>query len=346
MSKKIKILSIDGGGIRGILPGIIISYIEEALQKAEGPQKRISDYFDLVAGTSTGGLLTLIYLTPDLTSMRPKFTAKQAVDLYITRGEEIFSISLWQKMKSAGGLTDEKYSASALEEALNDYLGDIRLSQLLKPCLITAYDIRNRKAKFFNSVDAVHETKDYYIKDIARATSAAPTYFEPARIKSLYGTPYPLIDGGVFANNPAMCAYAEARTMDFSKILSNPEIKAYPGIDDMMILSVGTGSQKTPYYYEEAKDWGALGWLKPIIDILMSGNSETVDYQLRKLFCAEDNPLTCNYIRLEPKIISADSAMDNGTIENIRALTNDGKQFVEENKKQLDAIVNRLLSSK
>ncbi|MDD4748051.1 MAG: patatin-like phospholipase family protein, partial [Salinivirgaceae bacterium] len=190
-----------------------------------------------------------------------------------------------QRIKSGHGITDEKYSANALEKALNDYFGDVRLSELLKPCLITAYDIRNRSAKFFNKLDTVSDVKDFYIKDIARATSAAPTYFETARINSVFGAPYTLVDGGVFANNPAMCAYAEARSINFATVTNNPEKPNCPSTDEIMILSIGTGSRETPYYYEKAKDWGVVGWIKPIIDILMSGNSETVDYQLRKIFC-------------------------------------------------------------
>jgi len=287
-TKKIRILSIDGGGIKGILPGIILEYIESRINKMEGPDKRLSDYFDLIAGTSTGGILTCIYLTPGKDG-RPKFTATEAVDLYIEKGHEIFDIGFWHKFHSLAGLADEKFPVANFEKKLRDYFGNTRLSELLKPCLVTSYEITKRAAFFFNSVNGKKgDLDDFFVRDICRATSAAPTYFETCQIKSGYGAPYSMIDGGVFANNPALCAYAEARKMEFSKILNNPGKPDKPTVKDMIIVSIGTGSTGKPYLYKDAKKWGAIGWLLPIIDILMSGNSETVSYQVKQMFLTLD----------------------------------------------------------
>ena len=97
MMSKIRILSIDGGGIRGILPGVIMKRLEEKLQKeSDDNNARIADYFDLLAGTSTGGILSLSYLIPDKNG-RPLLTAEESVNLYLDRGDEIFDVSLWQK---------------------------------------------------------------------------------------------------------------------------------------------------------------------------------------------------------------------------------------------------------
>src|SRR5690606_38988087 len=124
--------------------------------------------------------------------------------------------------------------------------------------LIPAYDIENRMGKFFTSYNADANTRNFLVKDVARATSAAPTYFETAHIRSMYGVSYALIDGGVFVNNPALCAYAEARTMKFeSKGID------YPTAKDMLLLSLGTGEVKKPYAYKDAKDWGSISWIKP-----------------------------------------------------------------------------------
>ena len=110
--KKVRILSIDGGGIRGILPGIVLDQLEKKLQKkTKNPNLRLSDMFDFMAGTSTGGILTLAYLTPNEND-RPKLTAMEVVNLYLDRGDEIFDTSLWQRLKSRKGITGEKYDAS------------------------------------------------------------------------------------------------------------------------------------------------------------------------------------------------------------------------------------------
>lgn len=348
--KKIRILSIDGGGIRGILPGVILTYIEERLMAKEGKEVRLSDYFDLVAGTSTGGILTCTYLIPQRDSNgkptgRPKLTAKQAVDIYLDRGDDIFRLSMWQKLKSKGGLADEKYDSSELEKALNDYFGETKLSELLKPCLITSYDVKSRRAHFFTQIDAKETpTHDFLVKDVARATSAAPTYFEVARVTSSYGTPFPLIDGGVFANNPSMCAYAEARGTEFSKALNNPEKTDKPHAHDMMIVSIGTGASSKPYQYNDVKDWGMIQWIQPIIDIMMSGNSETVSYQLRKIWETTDTPE--NYIRLEPSLYEANNEMDDASPKNLKALHEAGLKYVTDNEKLLNSVVDKLIANK
>ena len=255
-----RILSIDGGGIRGIIPGQVLVSLERKLQEhTKNPDAKIADFFDLIAGTSTGGILTCIYLCPDIKGnpSRPRFSAQEAVDLYLLKGGKIFDTSLWQKIRTGGGISDEKYDERELEETLKSYLDDLKLSQLLKPCLITAYDIEFRRAKFFTQHDAKQkEMHDYLVKDVARATSAAPTYFEAERLLSVTGVPYPCIDGGVFANNPSLCAYAEVR----KKFEGNPAAK------DMAILSIGTGYVKKSYEYKDAKDWGTVEWIKPLID--------------------------------------------------------------------------------
>jgi len=344
MNKKICILSIDGGGIRGIIPATIIRYIEESIQERTGEARaRISDYFDLMAGTSTGGILVCAYLVPAAGDpMRPRFTAEEALNLYKERGGDIFELSLWQKIRTAKGTLDEKYQADALEKALDEYFGETKLSQLLKPCLIPAYDIENRMGKFFTSYNADANTRNFLVKDVARATSAAPTYFETAHIRSMYGVSYALIDGGVFVNNPALCAYAEARTMKFeSKGID------YPTAKDMLLLSLGTGEVKKPYAYKDAKDWGSISWIKPLIDIMMSGNSETVDYQLKQLYdTLPPESKTCyKRIQVDLSKTHADPDMDNAGGKNIAALEEAGKRWITDHLKELDDIVDLLIAN-
>lgn len=337
--KKVRILSLDGGGIRGILPGIVLTQIEDKLQKKlKDPKVRLSDYFDFMAGTSTGGILSLAYLTPGINN-RPKLTAQKAVDLYLERGDQIFDVSLWQKIRSGGGIADEKYNAAALESALEDTFGDIYLSKLLKPCIISSYDIKNGRPYFFKQHKSKDEIFNFKVKDVARATSAAPTYFETARVKSELGTPYPLIDGGVFVNNPALVAYSEVRTMRFEGI------DHFPTAKDMMIVSIGTGSSNQKYDYKKAKDWGAIGWIKPIIEIMMTGNSQTVHHHLTQIWDTLDHDNKENYYRLEPKIVTADAQMDNASAENLIKLKEDGLNYISETKVNvlLDEIVEKLI---
>ena len=245
--KKIRILSIDGGGIRGILPGTILTYLEAAINKIDpkAPRK-IGDYFDMIAGTSTGGILTCLYLMPDANG-KAKYSATDALNLYLDHGESIFKRTLFQKVSSGGGIFHSKFPSTTLETLLEEYCGETTLADLIKPSLIPSYEMTDRKAVFFTSSDAGEDPiYNFKVKDVARATAAAPTYFEPAHITSLSGQIWSLIDGGVFANNPALCAYAEARKTPFSTVLDDPEKPNSPFAKQMLIVTIGTGSGKNP----------------------------------------------------------------------------------------------------
>lgn len=338
MTKLVRILSIDGGGIKGILPGKILVHLETKLQELSGNSgARISDYFDLIAGTSTGGILTCLLLTPsELDPARPKFTAEEAVGLYLEKGGDIFHQPFMHKVKSGIGLFDEKYPSRALEKNLSEYFLNTRLKGLLKPCIITAYDIENRKAHFFTQHDALsRDEKDFYVRDVARATSAAPTYFEACNLNSFSGVNHSLVDGGVFANNPALCAYAEARKMIFDADRKNPRAA------DMAILSLGCGDDKKAYPWSKAKDWGKIGWIKPVIDIMMSGVSETVDYQLRQIYDAVGKPE--QYLRIQPSLGEAATEMDNADQENLMELADAGDQAAQEFDRALTAFASLLI---
>lgn len=342
--KKIRILSIDGGGIRGILPGTILTYLEKKIKEKTGDKNAsIGQYFDLIAGTSTGGILALLFLCPD-SKGNYKYSAQEAVDIYLKKGHKIFDASFEKKIISLGGLLDEKYDATYFEKTLKEYFGDTELKALLKPSLITAYGMERRKTYFFTSLDAKAATKNFYIKDVARATTSAPTYFEPIQIKSLYGAKHTFIDGGVFANNPALCAYSEARTIRFSDVF-NDQKPNNPSAKDMLLISLGTGINETPYTYEDFKNANKTKWIKPLIDIMMNGNSETVDYQLKQMYDTLDKKDAADYHRIQPTLFTADAAMDNAKPENLEALRQDGLANIERYQDTLNEIVDKLIEN-
>jgi patatin-like phospholipase/acyl hydrolase len=326
MAKKKIILSIDGGGIRGIVPGQILTHIERLLKEIyDDSTYKIADHFDLIAGTSTGGILACAYLLSDYG--RPKYTAEEVVDIYFERGDDIFTIPLYHKIISAGGVLDEKYPEAGLEETLQDYFGDAKLSDLLKPSLITAYDIKRRKAHFFTQHDAEDPEHNFYVRDVARATAAAPTFFEVSKVKSDTNKYYPLVDGGLFANNPALCAYAEMRNK-----FSTKEMKVLAS--DILLLSLGTGFANISYSYDEAKDWGLAAWAKPALDMMMAGVSDTVDYQLRQIF--EAAGASKQYLRINSELPpDINPNMDCVEPENLKALKRFGDKLYQENQKEI-----------
>ena len=332
MSGKVKILSIDGGGIRGIIPAVILSYIEKGLQQRSGdPNTTLADYFDLIAGTSTGGILACYYLLPPAPGQErhSRYFASEAIDLYAHYGKEIFNRRFLRF-----GVAKEKYPATGLEKILNDCMGDVTLAQSRKNCIVTAYDVTERKAVLFTSPEARQDNhRNYMMRDVARATSAAPVYFELASVQSMGGTASYLIDGAVYAGNPAMCAVVEANKSVFDTC-------AHPFVNELYIVSIGTGKEKQKYDYHKVKDWGAVGWARPMIDILLSASAEVVDYQIKQLFSVAD----CKdcYVRLEPELGKASPAMDDASDENIRQLKHAGECFVKDHIKEINEIVNQL----
>ncbi|HEU4496582.1 MAG TPA: patatin-like phospholipase family protein [Flavobacterium sp.] len=342
---KIRILSLDGGGIRGIITCVILKYIEEQLQKMDNPSAKIGDYFDLIAGTSTGGILASILLFPD-SNKKAKFSVETALDLYSKQGETIFNVSFWQHIINPFGLFSEKIPQRFLEKQLKEVFGNLEIKDFIKPSLITSYDIFQRRAKFFTSHEAVTNLENFLVRDVCRATSAAPTYFEPAKIKSLYGQEFTLVDGGVYANNPALCAYAEARKIEFSKVLNNESKPDFPTINDMIIVSLGTGEVLKPYTFRQFENAGKVKWIQPLIDILLSSNVETTDYHIRKMYETLGARNSKNYYRLMPSLKNASSEMDDVSSKNIFELIQAGLAYVDQKRNQLNEIAKKLIKNK
>jgi len=195
--------------------------------------------------------------------------------------------------------------------------------------LITSYDISRRKGHFFGQHKAKKDPIfNFKVRDVARATAAAPTYFECAKVISEVGDVFPLIDGGVFVNNPALVAYAEGRSV-FK--VNGKEATA----KDMKILSLGTGYTRKKYHYSKAKNYGMAEWVQPVIDIMMSGASEVAHYQLNKIYGTIDNPK--QYLRIDGdlKTTDIDPDMDCATRENMAKLKAFGQQLFEENKEKI-----------
>lgn len=328
-----KILSIDGGGIRGILPGQILVSLEEKLKQKSGDNNaRLGQYFDMVAGTSTGAILGAAYVCPG-NNQRPKFSALEAVNFYLDEGDEIFDVGFWRTIGTAGGLSDEKYSAEELERVLKNAFGDIKLSELLKPTCFVSYDIRQRRPIIFTQHDAGDSSDDFLVRDLLRGSTAAPTYFESARIYSLSPErkKYVLVDGGMVANDPTLCAYSEAIKFD-----------AVNGIKDMMIVSIGTGKQLKPYSYSEVKDWGPLGWAKPSIDLALEGGPQMTEYHMNTISSTIPES---KFYRIQPNLYHARPELDDATWENLTALKEAGERNAEEYDETLDSIADYLINN-
>jgi uncharacterized protein len=304
----VRVLCIDGGGIRGLIPALVLAELEQRTGR------RTAEMFDLIAGTSTGGILACALAKPD------PLPAAELARLYVEEGPQIFRRSLLKRIFSVDGFIDERYEDDGLMEALAKYLGDARLRDCSPEVFVTAYDIKDRFAFFFRSSRArTDDTYDFSLVDAARATAAAPTYFEPVEVTDSAGArTYPLIDGGVYAVNPSMCAYAETR-----------------GEFELM-LSLGTGEHTRAYSFHEARWWGQAGWARPVIDMVFDGVADTIEFQLGTL--AADR-----YVRLQTVLTAAD-AMDDASEDNLAALAADAQRLLADHAREVDALVAQLSS--
>lgn len=333
-----RILSIDGGGIRGIIPGMVIAALEDKLKVLSGnPQTHISEYFDFFSGTSTGGILVSLLLFPsEQNPSKPKFSAKEALNIYLEHGESIFSTSKWRRLLSKFGFVSEIYNEGIIEKILKDYFEDTKLSQLIKPCLITAYNIELRKNHLFRQQKAIShgDSRDFYLRDVCRATSAAPTFFSVAEIFSIANTRHVLVDGGLFAHNPAILALIE--------VLKN--FNTF-NINDIHILSLGTGITKKAYNYEDFKKKWAISIGPALVDIMTSSSSESNDYFIRQLFKSVNHEE--NYIRIEPSNLSSISpGMDAASKPNIQKIVTLADKVISDNEAVLNKLAKELIEDR
>ena len=315
-----KVLCIDGGGIRGLIPALVLAEIEERTGRP------VADLFDYVAGTSTGGIIAC-GLTMSGDDGRPAYTARDLVGLYETEGPRIFHRDLLKRIVSVEGLVDERYEDDGLNDALRRYFGGARLRDALAPILVTAYDISGRFAFLFRSERAVVDpTYDFPLADVARATSAAPTYFEPFEVTDAAGDrTYPLIDGGIYAVNPSMCAIAE--------------LAATGRRDEIGLLaSLGTGSHTRPYEHRVARDWGQLEWARPLIDMVFDGVADTIDFEAAALLAPGA------YARLQVDLLEGADDLDDASERNLGRLRLDAERLLRERAADIDALCEALVA--
>src|SRR3954462_16126 len=315
----VRVLTIDGGGIRGIIPALVLAELEERTGR------RTAELFDLIAGTSTGGILAPALARPGDDGQTARYQARDLLGLYEAEGPEIFSRSQLKRLRSVDGWLDERYDDAGLDAALRRYLDGTRLSETLVDVLVTAYDIEDRSAFFFRSSRArAQPERDFTLVDACRATAAAPTYFEPARVTDVAGArARALVDGGVFATNPVLVAVA-ALVRDGR-------------LDDLeLVVSLGTGAHTRPLPYERVRGWGQLEWARSIVDVVFDGVADTTDFEAAQLLGPQ------RYVRLQTLLENASDDLDDASPRNMAALREEGARLLRGQAATVEALVARL----
>jgi predicted acylesterase/phospholipase RssA len=356
----LRVLAIDGGGLRGIIPARILQSLEDI------SHRQIFELFDLIVGTSTGGILAL-GLTRPTESGRP-LPAAEFQRIYTDEAQRIFpqggeplirhsgllgdrgplppNASLKQRWEHFMGYENlrktfapfggqqqgsSRYSPQGLEEVLHQYFGDTRLTEALKPVAITSYDYSGANPVLFQSETAVANKFDFYMRDVARATSAGPTYFPPLVLKLTATEQLILADGGLAMNDPALIGFALGLARRDSP-------------KSLVIVSLGTGvvDPRAPdditFQLVDESNWlslakdhlfraigdGPAQWHEQLLDLLLNSDGR------RRLW------------RFQTVLKRANHAMDDSRPENIRALVADAEEFAQQATKELQECLKSL----
>ncbi|XP_057962409.1 patatin-like protein 2 [Malania oleifera] len=296
----ITILSIDGGGVRGIMPGIILAFLEAELKNLDNNEEaRLADYFDVIAGTSTGGLITAMLTTPNPENPRlPLLAAGEIKDFYEKYSPDIFppeqkklrlSMPWYDKViewvehtwsryvvPTAVKAWDfinlvereffcPKYEGNSLHDLIKGKTGKTRLHQTMTNVVIPAFDFKLFQPVIFSTLQAKKDdSKDALLSDVCIGTTAAPYFLPPyyfQNISSAGPREFNLVDGGVAADNPALLAVREViNGISQSRGRLSSEIDC----SNILLLSLGTGSAKRDESFsvkDDANTWGLIKWL-------------------------------------------------------------------------------------
>jgi hypothetical protein len=249
---RFRILSVDGGGLRGLVPALLLRDLELRLGNLTGESRPLSDYFHLFAGTSTGGLISLGLTARDPKNPdSPSMDAERLVALYRDRGPKIFP-PRFRILRLIWGFFRPKFSNHALRRAVEEEIGPSPLSTALRDLVVTAYDMTDHRPRFFKRWTAGLDGRpDPTMADAAMATASAPTYLPPWEIEG-----HALVDGGVFAANPTVAAIAEA----LKRQIDDP---AQLAPHELFVVSLGTGFYSEKFAPRPLRTWGALAWIRP-----------------------------------------------------------------------------------
>lgn len=312
-----RVLSIDGGGIRGLIPAMVIAEIERRTDRSA------YQLFDLIAGTSTGGILAMGLVAPGPEG-KPAYAGVDGVALYEEFGPTIFHRSKRDIVHSLGGVLHERYHAESLEGLLKERFGELRLSDALTDVLVASYEISRSETWLFRSRQAKEDgAYDFRMWEAVRSTTAAPTFFEPFQVKDPTGREHVFVDGAVYANSPGLLAFGEIERHYFGH--------------DILVASLGAGGMTRMFDYDEVKEWGAAHWARPMFEIVLDGAAETCQRVMGELLGPE------RYFRFQQELSQASFSLDNVKPANIKALKREGQRLIRDKSEALDKLCELLV---
>lgn len=276
-TKKIRILSIDGGGTTGIVAGAALIHLEDQIRLKTGdPHAQIADFFDMIAGTGVGAILAAMLSADDGTG-HPLFTAREAVRFVTQKNSELF------KMNKLSGVLRRRnrFSGKSMDKVLKQMFKRedgtvLTLKDTCKPLLVPCFDLKSAAPFVFSRADASESPSfNFELWKVCRATSATPSLFKPFPLTSIDGkTICSAVDGGLVMNNPTAAAVTH--------VLHNKrDFPSVNGVEDLLVFSLGNGPSCGR---SKVRNNGECS-TPSVVDIVLDGVSETVDQMLGNAFC-------------------------------------------------------------
>jgi len=307
------ILSITGGGVRGIIACRLLLEIERITKTP------IYKLFDFMGGTSVGTLILSGILISD-DNETPRYNMEELFNIFKKELPSAFSWTYGSYIKSVFGLYGPKYTSLGLEKIANDICGDKTLRNLLKNVCYPAYDKIKCKAYYFDKI----KDENVKISDVILSCTSAPTYF-PSHMITIDNITYDFIDGGIVVNNTAELALLQSTKhlliVDKSKIFE---------------LCIGTGKFNYGNYNKD----GLVNWAPIIVDTIMNGAAENELYEL-SLSLPQENYFIMN-LELDHKY----DYMDNTNIKTIEYYLYETEKWIENNKEGIEDFCSKLMKNK
>ncbi|OMO77684.1 Patatin/Phospholipase A2-related protein [Corchorus capsularis] len=339
-TKKIRILSIDGGGTTGIVAGASLIHLEDQIRLKTGdPHARIADFFDMIAGTGVGAILASM-LTADDGTGHPLFTAREAVEFITQHNSELFKLN-----KLAGVLHRRKrFSGKSMDKVLKELFKRedgtvLTLKDTCKPLLVPCFDLKSSAPFVFSRADASQSPSfNFELWKVCRATSATPSLFNPFAFTSIDGkTSCSAVDGGLVMNNPTSAAVTH--------VLHNKrDFPSVNGVEDLLVLSLGNGPSCGR---SKVRSNGECS-TSSVVDIALDGVSETVDQMLGNAFCWNRT----DYVRIQANGLGSERMvgprMEEVVLKEIavESLPFGGKRLLTEtNGQRIESFVQRLVAT-
>lgn len=331
LNRKIRILSLDGGGIRGVLSLYILEELKLQLMNM-GATKPLGHYFDLLVGCSTGALIVLGLVAPSAMNQRP-LTIGEIADLYEGKSTSIFDVSLRPSLFTFFlNLFTPPKSPIAYEKKLAMLFNDDTLKSIRKHILLPCLNMRHYDPMFLTELSPFNgDNPNFYLRDLSRAITSDPLLFPTKIIYTVdHQLPYCLVDAGFFAISPSLFAFTHS-------------LKIFPEADKRLLLSIGTGQVPYENQCREVAKWSYSDWLSP------SNNSPLTKSIFQGQIKSSNDSLklipNLDFYRFEPPINSTESSTLDSSKMNLDNLNSVGMAYIEYHKEEIKRIAKELVAN-